>query len=459
MDSFGIDQNSASPQKEFAQSLYQEYFEEASFLYEQRLSLLDDSEITWKDIGDFEERFEAHIDGLVVGGDLAIETCKQQAGDGDSGELHAAMRVFCRQNRMDLVEQSLRRLDPEDNDRVRAATNALNNEWPLDKQNELIEMLTTGKDPAVRIAGEVIGYRRIPAGHELSKTLLNASTKVLPTIIWSLGRLRERSASAFLNKYLSHKDEDIGFASALALIRMGEREALRHCVVFLKSHDWPIPLLGLAGERSTASLLLKEVAGEKRKPDYLHALGLLGDISAVDVLLARLSDAGLAESAAQALNLITGADIYEQVFIPEKMDEDELFEEEREKFKQGQPPTRPDGKPFGIEITRLSQRPDDWNQWWSKNRAWFNPNIRYRNGKPYSAACLLENLESEKSPRPIRQLAHEEFVIRYGVDFPFETDMPVAQQKQAIAKYAEWIRTNGSRFEEGSWYFAGRLTA
>ena len=37
--------------------------EEASFLYEQRLSLFDDPEITWLDIEDFEERFEAHIDG------------------------------------------------------------------------------------------------------------------------------------------------------------------------------------------------------------------------------------------------------------------------------------------------------------------------------------------------------------------------------------------------------------
>jgi len=69
----------------------------------------------------------------------------------------------------------------------------------------------------------------------------------------------------------------------------------------------------------------------------------------------------------------------------------------------------------------------------------------------------LENLQSEKSPHKVRQLAYEELVIRYGIDFPFETDMLVSQQKQAIAKYSEWIKTNGGRFREGEWYFTGKL--
>jgi hypothetical protein len=92
--------------------LYQEHLEEASFLYEQGLALLDDPEITWKDIGEFEERFEAHIDALVVGEDLALKVCRTQAREGDFGELHAAVRVFCRQNKGDYVAETWRDLDP-----------------------------------------------------------------------------------------------------------------------------------------------------------------------------------------------------------------------------------------------------------------------------------------------------------------------------------------------------------
>src|SRR5262249_4094259 len=155
--------------------------------------------------------------------------------------------------------------------------------------------------------------------------------------------------------------------------------------------------------------------------DCLIALGLLGDASAIATLLAYLTT-HVAESASMALQLITGAQLYEEVFVPDEIDEDELFEDEQERFKQGQLPTRPDGQRFGTTITRLSQNPEDWQKWWTDNKGRFDPRIRYRNGQPYSPACLLENLEAERSRHMIRQLAYEELVIRYGVDFPFETD-------------------------------------
>ncbi len=85
--------------EDFATDLFLDHLSEASFLYEQRLGLFDDPELTWKALEDFEQRFEPYIDGLVVGKDSALEVCKQQALAGDFGELHAAMRVFCRQKR------------------------------------------------------------------------------------------------------------------------------------------------------------------------------------------------------------------------------------------------------------------------------------------------------------------------------------------------------------------------
>jgi hypothetical protein len=123
--------------KTFLIELYEEYLEEASFLYEQRLSLLVNPEISWKKIGEFEERFEAHIDGLVVGGDLAIEVCKRRAEEGDFGELHAAVRVFCRQNRKDLVVTLLENVDTEDDQKVKAIADALKHELPAEWNEDI----------------------------------------------------------------------------------------------------------------------------------------------------------------------------------------------------------------------------------------------------------------------------------------------------------------------------------
>jgi len=35
--------------------------------------------------------------------------------------------------------------------------------------------------------------------------------------------------------------------------------------------------------------------------------------------------------------------------------------------------------------------------------------------------------------------------------------MFVFEQKQAIAKYDQWVKENGSRFQPGKWYCAGSV--
>lgn len=442
----------------FARDIQSEHLSEASLLYEQRLGLLIDPELTWKDIGDFEDRFEAHIDGLVVGEDLALEVCKQQVSEGDFGELHAAIRVFCRQNRLDLVLETIEAIDPEDTEKLQAVADALNNELPEAWQTDFIGLLKGENPKLAPIIPKLIGYRRLNAGTELLQALQQNSTNgSSPMLIWALGRLRERNARVpFFNTYLQYEDDVVRSAAALALLRLGEPQTTTYCLRCVREQDWSFLPLGLGGGRSAVPILHERAARAQSHPDCLLALGLLGEISTIDTLLAQIANPALVEAAAQALNLITGAEIYEEIFIPEPIDEDELFEEEVEKLKRGEP-LYPPGQEPGITITRLSQKPEEWSKWWTANKSRFNPQIRYRNGKPYSPACLLENLESEKSPRQVRQLAYEELVIRYGVDFPFETDMFVTQQKQALAKYAKWIKANSSRFREGKWYYAGEL--
>jgi uncharacterized protein (TIGR02270 family) len=448
---------SREPSSDFAIGIYNEHLSEASFLYEQRLSLFNDPEITWKDMDDFEERFEAHIDGLVVGAELALEICKQQARAGDFGELHAAMRVFCRQNRLDLMLESIEAVDPNAAEKLQAVADALNDELPEAWQKDFIGLLQDENQKLASILPKLLGYRRLAAGAELLQALQENSAYPASTLIWALGRLRERNARMPLfNTYLQYEDVAVRSAAALALLRLGEPQTMTYCLGSARSQNWPLIPLGLSGGRSAVSVLREMASTGKPTTDCLIALGLLGDISAVETLLTQFANPELTASAAQALNLITGTELYEEIFFPEKIDEDELFEEEQEKLKRGEP-LYPPGQEPGTTITRLSQKPEQWHKWWTANKSRFNPQIRYRNGKPYSPACLLENLEFEKSPRQIRQLAYEELVIRYSVDFPFATCMFVAQQKQVLAKYAEWIKANSSRFREGKWYFAGEV--
>ena len=93
----------ATSLRQFNIELYEEHLEEAAALYEQRLALVDDPELSWLDLDDYDERLEAHLDALVIGAELALDVCREQVASGDAGSLYAAVSVFCRQGRKDLV--------------------------------------------------------------------------------------------------------------------------------------------------------------------------------------------------------------------------------------------------------------------------------------------------------------------------------------------------------------------
>jgi len=435
-----------SSKKGFHIGLYHESLEEASFLYEHRLSLLNDIEVFWVDLDNFtDERFEAFIHALVIGGTLALNVSKQQAIEGDFGELHTAVRVFCRQNRLDIVEDFLEELDFDDDERVKAFSDALCHELPELWQESLIPSLLEKGPETANIAADVIAFQRLSFEKDLINSLPQYSSEksVVISVIKALGRIRSELAVKTIQQFSEHDDPEIAEEAIFTLLRIGEHQK--------PSKSWSPINRGLSGNSNEFS----EGQDDITVPETALAIGLIGNVSAIPNLIASLSNDETAENAALALNLITGADIYEDHFIPEEIDEDALFEDELEKHKNGE--LYAPGEEPGETITRLSQNPETWQTWWDENTSDFDPELRYRNGNPYSPECLIENLKSEKSPNIIRKLAYEELVIRYNVDFRFETEMLVKDQIATIKQYESRLEANPNTFEKGKWYFHGKL--
>jgi len=440
--------------------LYQEHLEEASFLYEQRLGLLNDPELTWKDLDEFEQRLEAHIDALVVGEELALEVCKTQADEGDFGELFAAVCVFCRQKQGKLVADIFESLDVEDKERVQAVADALKFECPQDWQNSLNKLFLRRHQKSLPVLAEMFGYCRMPTSDTLVAMLRVAPEGSLSKIIRSIGRLRVDMAQESIMPFLRHEDDKVCTEALLTLLRIGNSQAMKQCLLIAQSQQWPYIGLGLSGNQSAVRVLLNIVNNNQATNDCLIALGLLGDLSAVYPLVSHLGNKELAKSAAMALQLITGAELGEEVFVPEEIDEDALFEEELRAYKEeGKVPLRPEGKPFGTTEIRISRDPEVWKHWLSEHAGNFKREFRYRNGKPFSPLCLLDNLQSEQYVYQVRQMAYEELVIRYGMDVPFEADMPVRKQLQVLPQIAAWVAEHEQKFQAGQWYFAGKMMA
>ncbi|HIJ88253.1 MAG TPA: hypothetical protein HPP97_11335 [Desulfuromonadales bacterium] len=440
------------PNTIFHQSLYSDHLQSISFLYGQQRALLSNPEVSWKTIQKFEERLEAHLDALT-NDEQALEACCQQAKEGDAGELFAAVLAFCRLGRRDLLIEIMEHLDPADTEKLQALVNALKFELPADWQDDFVNLLQTDDEQLCALIASVVGYRRINPGTALIQALRRFQSAPL---IRAVGRLRERGAASILMPALRHEDEATCSAAALALLRLGERQAVDQCREIAQGKAWAIIPLALGGGKSALPLLLAIARSDEASPDALLALGILGDSSAVPILLEKL-DGEHAETTAQALNLLTGAELYEQVFIPDEVNEDELFPDELEAYqKEGKLPTKPDGTPYGEWVHRLSQNPREWSEWWGQNSNLLKPGTRYRNGLPFSPATLLDTLQYEKTPHRIRQLAYEELVIRYDINFPFEADLFVIDQLRVLQDMTQWVTANGSRFQCGDWYFAGQ---
>lgn len=444
--------------RQFNIELYEEHLEEASFLYEQRLAYLVDPELTWKDLDDFEERFEAHIDALVVGDDLALEVCKGHCASGDFGELHAALRVFCRRDRSDLVYTVLQNIDVEDEDVVRAVIDALKSECPTDWHDDFVRILLGKCSRLVPVLAAVLGYRRVPVEETLLRVIGAANESGLPNVIEALGRLGGETARGAIGPYLRSENPAVASAACRALIRLGDYQAIRHGLLVAQAKPWPILSLGVGGNHSAVNVLTEIARSDRVSDDALIALGMLGDLGSVSHLYNCLTNPERALAAAVALQTITGAALYEEVFVPDEIDPDELFDEERARYEQtGEVPTRPDGEPFGANVTQISVNPQTWRQWLEDHKAQFDTKLRYRHGRPLSPAASLACLAAEHTPYRVRALICDELAVRYGARFALEADMPVREQERHLASMAAWVRENQSKFAPGQWYFAGRL--
>jgi len=306
-------------------------------------------------------------------------------------------------------------------------------------------MMSAGHAGLRRIAARVIGFRRLGAAAEILASLRGNGRDSLQSL-WALGRLADAAAYPVLRRvFVEAQNEAVEKTAALALLRGGDQRVVPTCLQQGRRHPSLLLLVGLAGGRDDLRKLLEFSARGDAGPDCLLAMGLLGEISTIGPLIAALNNAATAEAAAVALNLITGAQLYQQPVIAEVLEDDELFDDEPEGDRHSR-----------STVTRLTRDAAKWTAWWAENTTRFQPTVRYRGGRPYSPLSVLKTLTVERNQQWLRELAYQELVIRYGAETPFETDMLVVEQKRAIVSLEQWATVAEVMYQPGAWYFSGR---
>ncbi|MBS1816322.1 MAG: hypothetical protein JSU08_00175 [Acidobacteria bacterium] len=444
--------------RRFAEGLYTEHAEEASFLYVQRQKLRLDPEVGWRDLLDVEDRFEAHLDGLVLGGDRAAAICLALAGGDEAGAVHAALSVLGRQQMLQPALDLLGRLALDDAAVVRAAADALIREAPTAWRDHLRETLTR-REAWPLIAARVVGYRRFAFEHDLLAACRTATAPAQAQIAWALGRVGTVASIPSLRAMLRTQDHALADASATALMRLGDDEPVRVAMSEGPGPQWMPIALSLGGEPHAATARLLEWlrtphAGEST----VLALGLLGDLAAVAPLLDLLGDEALGGAAAVALNTITGAALQARVFVPDPVDVELLTPDERVAFDlDGALP--PAMARAGAWMRQPVRDKDRWYAWLAEHKGDFHRGTRWRDGRPHGPASLVSCLAADDTAHAVRSATYDELVIRYGLTIPFEPDLPVRQQVSLLERLNGWAFEHAPRFDPSHSYFAGTRQA
>ena len=440
----------------FHRRLFQEHLEEASFLYEQRKGLLHDPEMTWLDIRAFEDRLIGHLQALVKGGEDARDYCLEVVDYDEAGELFVAASLFCLQQEWAPIISFTSKLNPNDDNGLDAVRDAFKHFWPNRWNDQVRPLFDQHPDTSILLLPTVIGFQRLPYEQVLTKSISDCPEEHLYLLIWSLGRLQVRTVNSALFSFLENKDVMIKAAASLALLRSGQKVTHYKLSSGVRFNFSDLLQMMLSGSSKDVVTLIGQLENSDQSDNISLTLGVLGDVQAVPVLLRLLDNETTAESAAVGLNLITGADLYEEVFVPDEIDPDELLDDELEKLNSGEPLYALGEEP-GANIVRLSMDAEVWQSWWLQNSKRFRPGVRYRAGRSFSPMCLIDNLRNEKMPFFLRQIAYEELVARYGINVHFEADMMVKDQMTAIEEMSSLVAQSGRRWIDGQWYFAGSL--
>jgi hypothetical protein len=259
-------------------------------------------------------------------------------------------------------------------------------------------------------------------------------------IVEALASLRYTPARPALVECLRHDDKQVRSAALMALIRLGDEGVLHPHYLTAQKEAWPRECLALAGDESAATVFERLLADGRADADVVLWLGLLGQGSSLQSLYDAMKQPELADAAALALHWMTGADLYEDVFVEAEFSEEEMTDVELKAWKEkGQAPRRDDGTPFGETVRKLSTDTEVWKQWFAGNAQRFEDGRRYRAGEVWTPGVLLAQIEAERSDYRLRAFCAKELVVRCGCPVELDVDAPVDWQICLLRYTNAWV--------------------
>ncbi len=278
-------------QAEIISDVIEEHFDEAAFLYQSRLQALASHRIGLSAFRRIEQRLLAHLDGLLVGGEMAWRLVEPNLQGPTRAAVAIAAYVACALGEDPYIEQLYAVLRDAPSPIFCGVRDALRHTGSHDAVDSLSRWLYAAH-PSLRAAAvDALSFRRaeIPL-NVLTELLADHSALVRQSATQAVGRLRLRSLTPRLRELFDDKESAVRDSALEAAALVGEPSVSERCKRLAVSGDQSaglaFTLLGRLGEASAVSeVFAPELAKVEPLREAVLALGPLGDAQALPLLL------------------------------------------------------------------------------------------------------------------------------------------------------------------------------
>ena len=394
--------------RQFRWDLYEEHLESASFLQQQRSSARAARDFAWLHVAAIEERLEAHLAALLLGGELAAAVCAERSPGGDAGQIYAAACVCCRGGRWAQLVELAEAVDPEDEDGAEALAEACRLELPAEWMLDALELARSDAAHWLCCVAAASWAHATVEVHELLVERLAAASEMEQLHgLRALSRGKVAAARPLLESLVTEgRSSNVRAAAAEALLTTVGREAAARLFTLVPEEvSLAIPLGHVADGRSAQHLRELAAAEARCLATTIHeCLATPADIEALLRLLPE-DDAG--PRAARALHTITGAGTR----IAREHARTELLE-----FDPGWLPVAASA----------------WTDWWARHRNEYAAGQRYRLGQPAEPQWIPRDLLRPEWSTASRDLLLQEAALRHSLDLGLDPFAPVHRQLRLL---------------------------
>jgi hypothetical protein len=165
------------PKVQMMQDILEEHFEELQFLWGQRQAAFESPAYTLRDLLELEERIEAHVQGLLGGGEQMITFVERSLSEDESLLVFAASYMLLRLNSQTAAQQVMNAFLQAEAGQLDGIRQAMCHGPITMIRDPLREAFAAAPTPIATVAAETLAFHRQldPEAERLSKTRMRRS--------------------------------------------------------------------------------------------------------------------------------------------------------------------------------------------------------------------------------------------------------------------------------------------